>query len=120
MQREPGYERIAQIIADEPSCRISAGSLIELWIVVRRSGNPGLHEAVVRYLDQIQLMVEPVTATQVAIAQQGFDRYGRGMGHPARLNFGDCFAYALAIERGEPLLFVGEDFRQTDVVPALS
>ena len=120
MQREPSYERIAHAIANNPLRRISAGTLVELWIVVRHSNVPGLHGAVTRYLDQIAFIVEPVTAAQVAIAQQGYDRYGRGMGHPARLNFGDCFAYALAIERGEPLLFVGNDFSQTDVEPALS
>lgn len=119
MQREPGYQQIAQTIATNPVRRISAGTFIELWVVVYRSRSPDLLQAVDGYLNEIDLIVEPVTASQASIAQRAYQTYGRGMGHPARLNFGDCFAYALAIERGEPLLFVGEDFRQTDVTPAL-
>lgn len=119
MQREPGYQRIAQAIATHSVRRISAGTLLELWVVVYRSRTPDLLQAVVAYLDEVDLIVEPVTASQVSIAQRGYQAYGRGMGHPARLNFGDCFAYALAIDLDESLLFVGNDFAQTDVTAAL-
>jgi ribonuclease VapC len=61
----------------------------------------------------------PVTAAQVQIARKAFRKYGKGMKNPAQLNFGDCFAYALAKETGEPLLFKGSDFGHTDIVPAI-
>jgi ribonuclease VapC len=64
------------------------------------------------------IRIEPVSERQARIALDAFDRFGKGTGHPAGLNYGDCFAYALAIDAGEPLLFKGEDFPKTDVVPA--
>ena len=64
------------------------------------------------------IVIEPVSEAQVAIARQAYRSFGRG-NHPAGLNFGDCFAYALSVDKGEPLLFKGDDFSQTDVRPAL-
>jgi ribonuclease VapC len=63
--------------------------------------------------------IEPVTVEQAVIAREAYRRYGRGTGHPAALNFGDCFAYALAKATGAPLLFKGNDFARTDITPAL-
>ncbi|BDV29494.1 hypothetical protein Microterr_01540 [Microbacterium terricola] len=63
--------------------------------------------------------VVPLTATQAALARQAYRDFGRGSGHPARLNLGDCFTYALAKERREPVLYVGEDFSHTDLASAL-
>jgi ribonuclease VapC len=119
MRREPGYERIAEIIATHPVRFISAGTWLELWIVVQRSRQPELAKAVTRFLDQFTLTIEPVTEAQANIARDAYDRFGRGTGHPAKLNFGDCFAYALAREKNEPLLFVGDDFTHTDIQSAL-
>jgi ribonuclease VapC len=68
---------------------------------------------------ELGIAIAPVTATHVDIARQAYRDFGRGSGHPAKLNFGDCFAYALAIEQDEPLLFIGNDFSHTDVEPAL-
>lgn len=65
------------------------------------------------------IVIEPVTHDQAAIAREAFHRFGKGGGHPARLNFGDCFAYALARFYGEPLLFIGNDFAATDIESAL-
>lgn len=67
----------------------------------------------------LQLVITPVSPQQVEIARDAFRRYGKGSGHGARLNFGDCFAYALARYRDEPLLFIGNDFALTDVTPAM-
>ena len=67
---------------------------------------------------EARIQIEPVTAEQALLARQGYSDYGKGR-HPAGLNFGDCFSYALAKATGEPLLFKGEDFRQTDIQPAL-
>jgi uncharacterized protein with PIN domain len=64
---------------------------------------------------KLDIEVAPVTPAQAKIARQAYRDFGRGSGHPAKLNFGDCFAYALAIDRNEPLLFKGEDFTHTGV-----
>jgi ribonuclease VapC len=66
-----------------------------------------------------RILVAPVTEQQARIARAAYRDFGKGSGHPARLNFGDCFAYALAKDTGEPLLFKGRDFAHTDIVPAL-
>jgi ribonuclease VapC len=72
-----------------------------------------LHEL----LEELSLEIEPVSAGQVRIAEAAYLRFGKGM-HPAGLNFGDCLAYALAKETGEPILFKGDDFAQTDLLRA--
>ena len=66
-------------------------------------------------IERFEEVIEPVTADQARIAREAYQRFGQGSGHPAKLNFGDCFAYALATELDEPLLFVGQDFIHTDV-----
>ena len=97
---------------------MSAGTLIELTaVVVRRA--PHLREIEPeRALADFDIEIEPVTLAQVAIAQGAYRAYGRGTTHAADLNFGDCFAYALAKATGEPLLFKGDDFIHTDVAAA--
>jgi ribonuclease VapC len=69
-------------------------------------------------LRQSSIAIEPFTERQAFLARQAFSDYGKGR-HPAGLSFGDCFSYALAKATGEPLLFRGDDFRKTDVIPAL-
>ncbi|HEY6425342.1 MAG TPA: type II toxin-antitoxin system VapC family toxin [Pseudonocardiaceae bacterium] len=75
-----------------------------------------------RHVDDLvtkaRLVIEPVTADQAAIARAAYRYFGKGSGHPAQLNFGDCFAYALAKSADEPLLFKGDDFSSTDLLPA--
>ncbi len=70
------------------------------------------------FLAEADVVVEPVSVGQGRLARRAFERFGRGR-HRARLNLGDCFAYALAKERGEPLLFKGDDFTHTDVASVL-
>ena len=70
-------------------------------------------------IDNFKIVVEPFTAEQAQIARQAYRDYGKGSGHRAQLNFGDCFSYALARVKREPLLFKGDDFVHTDVRPAL-
>ena len=65
-----------------------------------------------------QITIEPVTEAQARIARQAYRDFGKTSGHPAKLNFGDCFSYALAKTKGEPLLFKGQDFSRTDVKSA--
>ena len=96
---------------------ISAATLLETTMVFEaRVGNRGAAD-----LDQLianlSLEVVPFTPSQAALARDAFRRFGKGR-HSARLNFGDCFAYALAKERGEPLLFKGDDFSRTDIEAA--
>ena len=67
---------------------------------------------------EARLAIEPVTADQARIAREAYRDFGKGSGHPAKLNFGDCFAYALAKSTGEPLLFKGRDFGYTDIARA--
>ena len=71
------------------------------------------------FLESAAITIEPVTERQARIAREAYRDYGKGSGHPAGLNFGDCFAYALARDRNEPLLFKGDDFATTDVRPAV-
>ncbi len=72
-----------------------------------------------RFIAAAGITIEPVTEAHARLAREAFRAYGRGSGHPARLNFGDCFTYALAKATGEPLLYKGNDFRQTDIHPAV-
>ena len=94
---------------------ISAGPLAEAHVVAVRSG---FTASLLVFLARIQLEIVPVDASTAEAVGRACERYGKGQ-HPARLNFGDCFAYALAKQRNCPLLFIGDDFAQTDVTPAL-
>jgi ribonuclease VapC len=88
-------------------------------IVIDASRDPIASRRFDDLVREAQLIVEPVTEAQARIAREAYRDFGRGSGHPARLNFGDCFAYALARSMSEPLLFKGDDFAHTDITPAL-
>jgi len=94
---------------------ISAGTLVEAYVVAARSG---YLEFLPKFLETLDLEVVPVVAETSVTAGRAYAHYGRGL-HAASLNFGDTFAYVLAKERNCPLLFVGRDFSITDVIPAL-
>lgn len=104
-----------RVLANETGARFSAASYLEAAIVVDGTRNPELSRKLDALLEEAELKIEPVTANQARIARMAYREFGRGSGHPAQLNFGDCFAYALAHETNEPLLFVGNDFTHTDV-----
>ena len=115
--REPDAERFARAITAASSRRISAATLLETTIVLEsRSGSAAGHELDV-FLRMAQIELEPVTPEQAQTARQAWRRFGKG-NHPAGLNFGDCFAYALAASTREPLLFKGRDFELTDITAA--
>lgn len=117
IQGEPeAAECIDRLLAEE--CRISAANWVEAGIVVDNRSIVTQREFD-ELMSLAEISVAPVTADQARIARDAYRRYGRGSGHPARLNYGDCFAYALAVSSGESLLFVGDDFGETDVRPAL-
>ena len=102
-----------------PVNRISAGTLLEAGLVVDGLHNTQAAREFEEVITGFDLSVEPATFRQVDIARDAYRRFGKGTGHPARLNFGDCFAYALAKDFDEPLLFVGNDCIHTDIRPVL-
>jgi ribonuclease VapC len=109
---------VASVHAAEHT-RISAGTLLETAIVIDGNRNARLSRRLDDLIQQMAIVTEPVTQEQAYVARAAYRDYGKGSGHPARLNFGDCFAYALARVTGEPLLFKGDDFIHTDITPAL-
>ncbi|MHB8528182.1 MAG: type II toxin-antitoxin system VapC family toxin [Caulobacteraceae bacterium] len=113
---EPASEACLQVLFGESEVLISAGTLAETLIV---AGRRNLGEEMARLIGALSLRIAPVSEAEAKRVGHAHDRWGRGV-HPAGLNFGDCFAYALAIEKGCPLLFVGEDFARTDIASALS
>lgn len=115
---EASRPSIEALLHELPS-RMSAATKVELLMVAEgRAGVEG-GQIAQELLDRFEIEVVAVDDRQVRVAISGWRRYGKGR-HAAGLNFGDCFSYALAIELDEPLLFVGDDFSQTDVVPALA
>jgi ribonuclease VapC len=118
---EPERARFEDTIEADPVRLVSAASVLEGSIVMmHRAGRGAASEAVARFhelLEHLGLKIEPVSASQISIAEAAYSSFGKGM-HPAGLNFGDCFAYALAKETCEPILFKGNDFAQTDLVRA--
>jgi len=112
---EPMAATCLQTMLDSEENRISAASYLEAAIVADRLPESPDTATFDDLIEQLSIIVEPLTAHQAAIAREAYGRFGKGVGHPARLNFGDCFAYALAKDFDEPLLFVGQDFIHTDV-----
>jgi ribonuclease VapC len=118
LRQESGAESLLRHLTAAGSRRISAASLLETAIVLdAKSGERG-GDQLDLFLARAQIEVEPVTAEQVRVARKAWRRYGKGSGHSARLNFGDCFSYALAKSLGEELLYKGADFAHTDVARA--
>lgn len=114
---EPEAEDFVRLIVAAPICRLSVANQLELGLVIEgQLGAEGWRRADM-FLDHAGIVIEPVTLEQGRLARQAFLDFGKGR-HPARLNFGDCFAYALARATGEPLLFKGHDFALTDISAA--
>jgi ribonuclease VapC len=118
LRSEPEAPAFADAIENAAVRRISAASYVEAGAVIDGSRDPVLSRRFDDLLRDAQIRIEPVTEIQARLAREAYRDYGRGSGHPAKLNFGDCFAYALARDMGEPLLFKGSDFSSTDVTPA--
>jgi ribonuclease VapC len=113
--REPDARAFARAIRAAPARRLSAPGYVELAAVVDGRRDPVLSGAIDELLGAWRIEVVPFTVHQAQIAREAYQRFGRGSGHPARLNMGDCFSYALARDLGEPLLFKGSDFALTDI-----
>ena len=118
LAEEPESERYIDAIGNAAQCRISAGNFLELSIVIERQFGADVLRQCDAFIRRAGIVIEPVTAEHAQVARQAFHDFGKGR-HPAGLNFGDCFAYALSKSTAEPLLFKGDDFAKTDVVSAL-
>lgn len=115
---ESDAERYARAISDAPTCRMSVVTFVELSIVVEaQAGDTGNRQWDI-FFRRAGIVLEPVTEDQAYSARLAWSKFGKGR-HPAKLNFGDCFSYALAETLDEPLLFKGTDFSKTDARPAL-
>jgi ribonuclease VapC len=119
LRNEPEATGCARAIADAPIRRVSAVNFVESAVVIDASRDPVASRRFDDFIKEADISVEPVTKIQAQIAREAYRDFGKGSGHPAQLNFGDCFAYALARDAGEPLLFKGSDFVHTDIVIAL-
>ena len=116
--KEPEAERLAAMIRDTDTTAIAAPTLLETAIVAEGRTLPGMAEKLDALLGAIRPEIVPFTAEHLSLARDAWRRYGKGR-HKAGLNLGDCFSYALAKERGQALLFKGDDFAATDIEPAI-
>jgi ribonuclease VapC len=119
LRAEPDAARYATAIAADEDPRISAVNFVEAAVVVDGGRDPIASRRFDELIAAAQISIVPVTERHARLAREAYRDFGKGSGHPAKLNFGDCFAYALAKQAGQPLLFKGDDFGETDVAPAL-
>jgi ribonuclease VapC len=119
LRDEPDANHYVDALARATEPLISAATYLETAIVVDANRDPVLSGRLDDLLAVGRVQVEPVTKRHAQIARQAYRDFGRGSGHPAGLNFGDCFAYALSRATGQPLLYKGDDFAHTDVSSAL-
>jgi ribonuclease VapC len=115
---EPQAGRILEAIVDAAELRMSAANWLELVMIVEEKGGRLASLRLDEFFRAAGIEIAPVSVEQAAAARTAWRHFGRHK-HSARLDFGDCFAYALAKSTGEPLLFTGEDFARTDIEPAL-
>jgi ribonuclease VapC len=119
LRAEPDASEMAHAIERARERRISAANWLEAAVVIDASRDPVASRRFDELVRAAELHVEPVTSDQARIARDAYRDFGKGSGHKAGLDFGDCFAYALAKATGEELLFKGSDFSHTDITPAL-
>ena len=109
----------ASSLERSPSAAVSSATLFEASIVAMRRADRADASALHRLIDEADISIRPFDGDQARIAISAYARFGRGSGHLARLNFGDCFSYALARALDQPLLYKGDDFARTDIRSAL-
>jgi ribonuclease VapC len=119
LKYEPEAQRFSDAVEQDSDCCISAATYLEAATVVDSVRDPILSRRLDDLIRDGEIRIEPVTEAQAKIARGAYRDFGKGSGHPAQLNFGDCFAYALARDTGQRLLFKGENFSKTDLTPAL-
>lgn len=111
--------QLAEALGSVESPTMSAGTFLECSIVIDGRRDPLFSREFDEFMNRFEIEVVPVDVDQARVAREAYRDYGRGSGHPAKLNFGDCFAYALASVTDEPLLYKGDDFVHTDIRSAL-
>jgi ribonuclease VapC len=119
LRMEPEARKFAETIAGARNPRISAVNYVEAAAVIDSARNPIASRRFDDFMRAALISVEAVTPEQARIAREAYRDFGKGSGHAAGLNFGDCFAYALARTTDEAILFKGDDFSKTDLVSAL-
>ena len=112
---EPERDDFLRILATAESTSMSAATYAEAGIVADCRAEPVVSRRLDELIETLRMEIVPLTAKQAGIAREAYRDFGRGSGHPAKLNYGDCFSYALAKDTGEPLLWKGDDFGHTDV-----
>lgn len=117
--QEPEAQLFADAIAGATEVGMSAVNHVEAAVRIDNVGDEAAVRSFDRFIDLAQIEIMPVTAAQAQLAREAYRRFGRG-NHRARLNFGDCFAYALAVDTGRALLFKGNDFIHTDVTSVVT
>jgi ribonuclease VapC len=119
LRYEPERLPFARLLDEAGSLRMSSASYVELSIVIDSRKDVALSREIDELIERFNIVIEPVTPEQARIARQAYRDYGKGSGHAANLNFGDCFSYALARAKREPILFKGDDFIHTDLRSAV-
>ena len=120
LKREPEQVAFSALLEAEENVSMSAATFFEACTVIDSTLQPVMSRALDDLIESARIVIEPVTPEQARIARAAYRDYGRGSGHPANLNFGDCFSYALARAKREPILFKGDDFHHTDLRAAVS
>jgi ribonuclease VapC len=115
LKREPEQAEFSALLESTPDVKTSAATYFETSIVIDSLRDPVTSQLLDVLIAHSKIVIEPVTAEQARIARQAYRDYGKGSGHAANLNFGDCFTYALASDKREPVLFKGDDFGHTDL-----
>jgi ribonuclease VapC len=119
LKEEPEEKAFKVLLLSEEQVSMSAATFLETSIVIGGFKDPRLTARFDALVERMGIAIEPFTEEQARIARQAYRDYGRGSEHRANLNFGDCFTYALARVKREPLLFKGDDFGYTDLRPAI-
>ncbi len=118
LRREDDALKFATALASKQDLKMSAATYVECGIVADRDRDPVMSRLLDHVIRDAGIAIVSLDEAQARLAREAYRDFGKGSGHPAGLNFGDCFAYALAKAAGEPLLYKGTDFAQTDVASA--